>query len=328
MEGKVSIIIPAYNVENYIGRGVSSALSQTYEDIEVVVVDDGSSDGTWSALQTYSADSRVVLSRQENSGVSRARNHALNLATGDYVIFLDSDDWLEPEACEQLTRMLSLRPGMLIAADANFVSIVNGTEVCSNQILDMTAEDLSSDEAILRFGVFNSIHIGSSCYKLFSREVIERCGLRFDEQIAHTEDGLFVFNYLKECRGLHYEPLALWNILDRPGSATTSGFHHSLLSSLDAIDQMIAYPENSSEIIDHLRLFKVHEALRILGMGIDSGQMSSNEEVRLINAIKYTECDCSRLSRVDKVRRTIYLNVPQFASKVFNSTLRAVKMRN
>lgn len=230
MKGKVSIIIPAFNVENYIGRGVSSALSQTYEDIEVVVVDDGSSDGTWSVLQTYSADSRVVLSRQENSGVSRARNHALNLATGDYVIFLDSDDWLEPEACEQMMRMQSLKPGALIAADANFVSVVNGLEVCGNQIADMSIEDLSSDAAILRFGVYNSIHIGSFCYKLFSRELIERCGIRFDERIAHTEDGLFVFNYLKECRGLHYEPLALWNILDRPGSATTSGFNHSLLS--------------------------------------------------------------------------------------------------
>lgn len=327
MEGKVSIIIPAYNVENYIGRGVSSALSQTYEDIEVVVVDDGSSDDTWSALQTYSTDSRVVLSRQENSGVSRARNHALNLATGDYVIFLDSDDWLEPEACEQLMRMLSFRPGTLIAADANFVSVVSGTEVCNNQILDMTAEDLSSDEAILRFGVFNSIHIGSSCYKLFSREVIERSGLRFDEQIAHTEDGLFVFNYLKECRGLHYEPLALWNILERPGSATTSGFHHSLLSSLDAIDQMIAYPENSSEIIDHLRLFKVHEALRILGMGIDSGQMNSDEVDRLTSAIRFTESDFSRLSGVDRVRSAIYLNAPCFVSRSFNSALRALKKR-
>ena len=155
--------------------------------------------------------------------------------------------------------------------------------------------------------------------------MIENHHLRFDENIAHTEDGLFVFRYLKLCNGLHYEPLPLWNILERPGSATTSGYSCSLLTSLDAIDQMIAYPENSSEIIDHLRLFKVHEALRILGMGIDSGKMNSNEEDRLINAIKFIECDCSRLSRVDKVRRTIYLNVPHFASKFFNSTLRAVK---
>lgn len=328
MEGKVSIIIPAYNVENYIGRGISSALSQTYEDIEVIVVDDGSTDGTWSVLQTYSADSRVVLSHQENSGVSRARNHALDLAAGDYVIFLDSDDWLEPEACEQLMLMQALRPGALIAADANFVSMVNGMQVCNNQISDMSAEDLSSDAAILRFGVYNSIHIGSSCYKLFSREIIEQRGLRFDEQIAHTEDGLFVFYYLKECNGLHYEPFALWNILERPGSATTSGYNHSLLSSLDAIDQMICYPDNSSELINHLSLFKVHEALRILGAGIDSGQMSSSEKDLLIDAIRATECDCRRLSSVDKARKAIYLNAPRFVSRTFNSALRAIKKRS
>ena len=224
-------------------------------------------------------------------------------------------------------RMQSLKPDALIAADANFVSVVNGLEVCGNQIVDMSIEDLSSDAAILRFGVYNSIHIGSSCHKLFSRELIERNGLRFDERIAHTEDGLFVFNYLKVCRGLHYEPLALWNILDRPGSATTSGFNHSLLSSLNAIDQMIGYPGNSPEIVSHLRHFKVHEALRILGMGIDSGQMSSNEEDRLFNAIRFTECDSSQLSGVDRVRRAMYLNAPRIVSRAFNSTLRAVKKR-
>ena len=325
---KISIIIPAYNVEKYVQRGVSSALHQTFSSVEVVVVDDGSSDSTWDILQTYSGDARMVLARQENSGVSVARNHALDLASGDFVLFLDSDDWLEPDTCEQLIRMQRLCPDSLIAAGAYFVSIVDGEELRADKTVDMATEDLSLDEAILNFGIFNTVHIGSSCYKLFSRDLIENHHLRFDENIAHTEDGLFVFRYLKLCNGLHYEPLPLWNILERPGSATTSGYSCSLLTSLDAIDQMIGYPENSPEIVRHLRHFKVHEAVRILGMGIDSGQMSLNEEVRLINAIRFTECDCSRLSGVDKVRRAIYLRAPHFASKVFNSTLRFVKKRN
>lgn len=162
---------------------------------------------------------------------------------------------------------------------------------------------------------------------MFSRDLIENHHLRFDENITHTEDGLFVFRYLKLCNGLHYEPLPLWNILERPGSATTSGYSCSLLTSLDAIDQMIGYPGNSPEIVSHLRHFKVHEALRILGMGIDSGQMSSNEEDRLFNAIRFTECDSSQLSGVDRVRRAMYLNTPRIVSRAFNSTLRAVKKR-
>lgn len=326
-DAKISIIIPAYNVEKYIQRGVSSALHQTFSSVEVVVVDDGSLDSTWDILQTYSDDARMVLARQENSGVSVARNHALDLASGDFVLFLDSDDWLEPDTCEQLIRIQRLCPDSLIAAGAYFVSIDDGEELRADQTVDMAIEDLSSDEAILNFGIFNTIHIGSSCYKLFSRDLIENHHLRFDENVSHTEDGLFVFRYLKLCNGLHYEPLPLWNILERPGSATTSGYSCSLLTSLDAIDQMIAYPENSSEIIDHLRLFKVHEALRILGMGIDSGQMNSDEVDRLTSAIRFTESDFSRLSGVDRVRRAIYLNAPCFVSRSFNSALRALKKR-
>ena len=319
MQDKVSIIIPAFNVEAYIERGIESALRQTYENIELVVVDDGSSDGTWSIIRRYATDERVKCARQANSGVSKARNHALDLATGDYVVFLDSDDWLELDTCEQLIRMQRVHPGMLIAVDAYFVTANVGREDREAQGTDLAPRALTPDEAIREFGVFNSVHIGSSCYKLFSMDVIKKEHLKFDETISHTEDGLFVFNYLKGCKGLYYEPTPLWNILERPGSATTSGYTRKMLSSLDAIDQMISRTGNSPDAVAHLEAFRAHEALRILGLGIDSCDMTESDRRTLLDVLADGRVDRARLSSVDKVRLALYPSAPAFLSRAFNS---------
>ena len=286
MQDKVSIIIPAYNVESYIRRGIETSLGQSYGNIELVIVDDGSSDGTWGVIESYSGDARVKSARQANAGVSKARNRALDMATGDYVVFLDSDDWLELDACEQLIRMQRAHPGLLIAADAYFVTIDNGREIREAQGKGLSPRKLDANGAILEFGVFNSIHIGSSCYKLFSMDAVERERLRFDETISHTEDGLFVFDYLKGCEGIYYEPIPLWNILERPGSATTSGYSRKMLSSIDAITPMLSRPGDSPEAIAHLKAFRTHEVLRILGQGIDSGDMTNADRRALLLALE------------------------------------------
>lgn len=318
MEIKVSIIIPAFNVEAYVERGIESALGQTYENVELVVVDDGSSDGTWDVIERYATDDRVKCARQANSGVSKARNHALSMATGDCAVFLDSDDWLEPDTCEQLVRMQRKHPKMLVAADAYFVTMDGGRERRKAQGTNLAARAFTPDEAICEFGVFSSVHIGSSCYKLFSMDVIEKNHLRFDEYISHTEDGLFVFDYLKCCAGLYYEPIPLWNILERSGSATTSGYTRKMLSSIDAIDQMISRPGNSPDAIAHLEAFRAHEALRVLGLGIDSGDMTEGDRRALLDALADGKVDRARLSGVDKVRLALYPNVPAFLSRAFN----------
>lgn len=324
MHDKVSIIIPAYNVESYIGRGIKSSLAQSHGNIELVIVDDGSTDGTWNVIERYSGDARVKSAKQANSGVSSARNHALDMATGDYVVFLDSDDWLELDTCEQLLRMRKAHPDLLIAADAYFVNMDGGQEKREASSTGSSSKTLNSDEAILEFGVFNSVHIGSSCYKLFSMEAIRNRGLRFDESISHTEDGLFVFDYLKGCKGLYYEPLPLWNILERPGSATLSGYSDKMLSSIDAIDRMISRPGNTPEGLMHLETFRMHEALRILGLGIDSGEMTVEDRKMLLSVLQ-SKTGRASLSGVDKLRLALYPNAPRWVSRGFNSLIKRLK---
>jgi len=105
----VSVVIPAYNTEKYIGQAIASALQQTLRDIEVIVVDDGSTDGTASVVDAY-ADPRVRYIYQDNQERSAARNHGLALANAEYVAFLDADDWWAPTKLERQIALFEVNP--------------------------------------------------------------------------------------------------------------------------------------------------------------------------------------------------------------------------
>ena len=102
----ISVIVPVYNSEKYVNRCIDSILNQTYENLEVILIDDGSSDGSLKICESWAEkDNRIKILKQKNSGVSSARNLGIENASGDYVAFVDNDDWLRPEMYET---MLSL----------------------------------------------------------------------------------------------------------------------------------------------------------------------------------------------------------------------------
>lgn len=103
----VGIIIPVYNVEKYIRRCLDTVISQTYKNIEVLLIDDGSSDSSYSICQEYSKkDNRLKLLHKENGGVSSARNIGIDVANGKYISFVDAGDWVEPDYIEMLIKTM------------------------------------------------------------------------------------------------------------------------------------------------------------------------------------------------------------------------------
>ena len=107
MEPKVTVIVPVYNAEEYLNRCVDSILNQEYEDLELILVNDGSTDRSGEICQAYEAkDPRVILLAKENSGVSDSRNLAISQAAGKYLQFVDSDDWLAPDATRLMVRRM------------------------------------------------------------------------------------------------------------------------------------------------------------------------------------------------------------------------------
>lgn len=186
MNEKVSVIIPAYNAEKYIKECLDSVLNQTYKDVELVIVNDGSKDGTKSILDTYAArHCNIKVIHTENGGVSRARNIGLDYAMGDYVMFLDSDDLLVANAIEILLSDLKnnaadIAGGLMNSAVSDGAISCDGTNITIWNGSDAIKKSLEDNPFTY-----------SSCAKLFKRLVLD--GIRFIEGRKIHEDSYFVF---------------------------------------------------------------------------------------------------------------------------------------
>lgn len=124
---KVSIIIPVYNAEKTIARCLDAILSQTYKDIEVICVNDGSKDNSFKILEEYSQkDSRIKVYNQENSGPARTRNFAISKASGDYLMFCDIDDWYESTMVEEMVAAIQGQDIDIAMCDANVIDLAEG----------------------------------------------------------------------------------------------------------------------------------------------------------------------------------------------------------
>ena len=249
---KVSIIIPVYNAEAFIERGINSVLNQTYNNIELIIVDDGSKDNTCSLIEKkYGGYNNIIFYKQKNYGVSVARNKGIKLATGDYCIFLDADDWLELDAVETLLRYSSLNKDYFIICDYYKVYMDNGSlykcENCSSSDCRLTFE-----ESIINFAKFTFQNAG---FKLYNLEIIRKYNVKFPEGIHHGEDGVFVFRYLHCIDKVYYLSRCLWNYLLNPYSVSHTEFNSKKITGIRAAELMM------EESIKYKRCGKVNKAL-------------------------------------------------------------------
>ena len=184
---KISIIVPVYNTEKYLHCCVDSILAQTYTDFELLLIDDGSTDNSGDICNEYiSKDSRVSVFHKQNGGVSSARNLGLDNAKGEWVAFIDSDDWIKTD---YLFSMINLSDSDLIV---NSFSIVDDLEDWKPKIDNKKYENKE-----IKFFVERFIWSASFCTpwcKLFKKSIIG--DLRFDVNLSLAEDTIFVFQYL------------------------------------------------------------------------------------------------------------------------------------
>lgn len=186
---KISVIIPVYNGEKYIQRCIDSVFNQTYSNVEIIVVNDGSTDNTENILKSYS---NIVLINKKNEGVSRARNTGLSLATGDYVYFCDADDYLEKDAFEILVKEYAesdlLRFGHYVVDGEKKKEKKNTDDVLA--LVDLTFDS----KKLLEYLVSNKTE-GHLWNYLFKLSVIKDNKILFDEELFYQEDVMFLLEY-------------------------------------------------------------------------------------------------------------------------------------
>lgn len=194
---KVSVIIPVYNVEEYLQECIDSLLKQDYLDYELILIDDGSPDESGQFCDEYAEKhAHIHVIHQKNGGVSAARNAGLRIATGEYIAFVDPDDWVEPDFLSLLIK--NMRPNSMVICD--FVRERTSEEKSGASMKDTELDDiqpitLTKGEAQAATLCPNQIN-GSVCNKLFDGDIIRRYALCFSENLSRGEDELFVIQYL------------------------------------------------------------------------------------------------------------------------------------
>ncbi len=193
-----SIIIPVYKVEKYLDECIQSVLSQSFTDFEVILVDDGSPDNCPKMCDEYAQkDKRIRVIHKENGGVSSARNMGLDIAKGEYIWFVDSDDFIENDSLQKLFSVSEKeKPDAVCFGYKEQNKDGNSYPVVSRPYMGATDKQLNL--SIMFAGIVSSPNTGidiGPVTKIFSGKIIEKNNLRFDETVRTAEDLLFTSNY-------------------------------------------------------------------------------------------------------------------------------------
>lgn len=260
---KISVIVPCYNIESYLPRCIESILAQTYKNLEIILISDGSTDGTDEVIREYAKkDSRIIPVFKQNSGVSDTRNRGLDIATGDYIGFVDGDDYIEPEMYETLLKN----------------AIENNADIshCGYQMVFPSRVDyyyntgkkvIQDNKKGIRDIIVGNYVEPSPCIKMYRKNIVNN--LRMPPDIKINEDVIFNFYAFVNSQKSVYEDLPFYHYILRKGSAATSKINQNKLfdpvrvrkeifeyslKNLDNEIQSVAYSSYLNSIINLYRV--------------------------------------------------------------------------
>lgn len=187
---KISIIVPVYNNEKYIDKCVESVLCQTYENWELILINDGSTDNSLSMCEKYKKDCRVKVVSQENSGVSATRNKGIELATGEYVTFIDSDDFVSNDYCSLLFSFMSENVSMVVLGLQKLMSDGKLKKI-RHRLKEGYYSFAELQDKIIDDGTLSGFTLHSTCSVLYRKELLINNSIFFNSEIKYNEDGLF-----------------------------------------------------------------------------------------------------------------------------------------
>ena len=241
---KISVIVPVYKTEGLLDRCVESIVGQTYKNLEIILVDDGSPDNCPAMCDEWAEkDSRIRVIHKENGGVSSARNAALDIPTGDYIGFVDSDDWIEPEMYSSLIQKIS-ESGKNIALCSYYAVEISGERYECRCVVDK--EVLDKDD-YFRFIVLG----GDGGYiwnRLYDADILKE--VRFDEDIWYSEDLLFNFKTAQKSNGAAILDKIEYNYVQKRIKEQAWVMNDHSFDSMTAFEIMLSYKDIPEDVYD------------------------------------------------------------------------------
>lgn len=301
-ERKISVIVPVYNVEAYLARCVDSILAQTYGNLEVILVDDGAKDNSGAICDAYAAkDPRVRVIHKENGGLSSARNAGLDAATGEYIAFLDSDDWITPDAYGHLVEVMEKYGVNLVCGGRYDVDGRTGEKTVG--LCPQKEEVMSAEELVGRIFLWDGCD-SSACDKLYHRSLLEN--FRYPEGKV-CEDVPVTYKIVLSARRAAMSDRPFYHYYHRSGSITKASgitektFHFSQHTE-------VIYPyirDHHPAVANQARYLRVRSLSHILLLLEQSG-----EEVRREFAREYCH-----VRKELKKHTAFFLKSPYFGKK-------------
>ncbi len=298
MKEKVSVIVPVYNAQNYIEKCIDSILGQSYDNIELILVDDGSPDGCPDICDRYANDNtKVKVLHKDNEGVSAARNDGLSLATGKYIQFVDSDDYLEKDMIEKMVKTIEgLNCDMALCGfndtNMNHINSVLPSLSYGRHDRNDYLHEVMKDPFSLTYGVLWN--------KLFKKKLIDK-GVCFSNDMNFGEDFIFCLNYMEFASTVGVVGKAMYNYV----RFNDKSLMFIQTAGRDTADKYINYMEK------RLLIFKRYkEFFEKIGLYEDNKELVY-EYVLRFNVEEKTMLRISALSKNDRKQCVEYINNSQ-----------------
>ena len=320
----VSVIVPIYKVENYLARCVDSILAQTYKDLEIILVDDGSPDNSPSICDEYAKkDARIKVIHKVNGGLSSARNAGLDVAKGKYIAFVDSDDWVEPCFIETLVTALE---------ETN--ADMSACKFCRTKGDFAKREWFDTNVEVIEGEKFTSIfteksYAGYACNKLFKNEIIQRNSLRYDEKIFNGEDFPFTTEYVFYANKVAYIKQDLYYYYFREtGIMNTISLTERFVTILYAREKTLEFlAENAPNVYDKCKASYLSILCKIKYMAMLDIVKHNNVLVSVNRKLKVARKGLFTLKNValkDKLKLFIMIYFPKTMAKIYRKKVKVL----
>lgn len=286
---KVSLIVPIYNTEKYLNKCLDSILNSTYQNIEIIIVNDGTQDKSMDIVKSYK-DKRIKIYEKENGGLSSARNYGLDKATGKYVIFIDSDDYIDKFMIQVLVSQIEKTSSDMI--ECNFFydyETKNKVKPDYRYFYRDKKEFLAKGRVLV-------------CNKIFRKSVIDKYNLRFQEGI-HYEDIGFTHKFVLNSKKVDYVESAFYYYVQRSDSIIGNNNYKGKLDIIMALDDLIKYYKEN-KFYNKYKMELEYLCTRII----------LGSSLKRILKIKNRE---KRLEYIDKTYEFLITNFPKYKKNTY-----------